>query len=437
VSRARYGFELVCAAACWGSGNVAAKYALGGIPPMTLLMVELLAATLVLWGVLLVHGHRRPPGLARLALLGFFEPGLTDAAVTFGLAHTSASDASLLAGTESVFVAILAVIFLQQRFNRAAIVAIGLAFIGVAALGSAAPTLSAGCGDLLVLAGSLAAAIYVTLAARVAPELDALTMTAYQFLAGLLVAAPFALAQWIVGGAVLSGATEPGQWAAAVAVGVFGLALSFLLYNHAIGRVNVTTAGMVLNLIPLFGLLGAVLVLGDTVDVWQGLGAALILGALVLFTTAERKPEPHPGAPLRPHYATRRVPETYACTCGRVLVAADWMDAEEAIAITGCRSPGHGRPAALVQQDDTQFRHLRLPARASSHVRRIHHASPGMTQARRRRQSGSGALCPRAPCLTALRRFNARGPCHARPGWLWQRLPGGELIRERAAARAG
>lgn len=283
--------ELVAAAACWGAGIVAVKYALRGMSAMTLLMIELVSATLLLWVVLLVRGNSRPTNLGKLALLGLFEPGLTYAAVNFGLVHTNASDASLLSGTESLFVVVLASIFLRQRFTRTAVIAVFVATVGVATLSGSAPSLAASWGNLLVIVGSLCAAIYVTLASRIAPDMDALTMTAYQFLFGTLVSAPFAAAQWASDRSVLPAHSTAVEWVVAAMAGVVGLAGSFLLYNHAIRRVNVTAAGMALNLIPLFGLAGAVAVLGESVNLWQGLGAILILTGLVLFTLAEGEVE--------------------------------------------------------------------------------------------------------------------------------------------------
>jgi drug/metabolite transporter (DMT)-like permease len=296
VTRARYVGELVVASACWGSDAVIVKYALRGIPAMSLLMLELLCATAALWAVLLVRGHRRPQHLWRLALLGLFEPGLTYAAVNYGLVRTSASDASLLAGTETLFVVVLAAIFLRQRLHRLAVLAVAVSAVGVGALGGSGASLSVGLGDLLVLAGSLAAAIYVTLASTIAPDMDPLTMTAYQFLAGTIVAVPFVLLQWggRPGDLIPPGASA-GYWVAGAGAGVIGLALSFLLYNHAIGHIHVTTASMVLTLIPLFGLAGAVLVLGEGVDAWEGVGAVLIVAGLLLFARAEGGSESEQG----------------------------------------------------------------------------------------------------------------------------------------------
>ncbi|MCL2780426.1 MAG: DMT family transporter [Actinomycetia bacterium] len=276
--------ELVVAAAGWGATTVAIKIAVRGIPPMTVLFVQLVTATAVLWIVFAIKGIHWPANVGRFALTGVFEPGVTFAAVDFGLSHTSAASASLLAGAESVFVVILAMIFLRERPAAVAFVAVAIALVGVAVLSGAAPTASESFGNAFVLAGTLSAACYVTLASTVAPGADTAAMTAYQFLAGTVVGLPFVAAQWISAGAVLPSGATAGQWGAAVFAGVIGLAAAYLLYNHAAAVINVTLAGMTINLIPVFGLIAAITVLGERLRFGQIVGAALIVLALVVFT---------------------------------------------------------------------------------------------------------------------------------------------------------
>lgn len=283
-------WPLVAATICWGGENAAAKYALTGLPAMTVLVVTLATGTAVIWAVLLVEGHRRPAGMGLLALLGLLEPALTYAAVDLGLAHTQASQASLLAGTESCFVITLDAAVTRRRPPARVVAGAALAFAGVAALGGSQFGLGLKAGDMLVLAGSLAAAVYVTLASRVAVDVPPLPMTAYQFAFGLLFSLPLVTWQWAAGGRIATSGAGPGQWGAAAGCGI-GFAAAFLLYNHAVTRVPLGTAGIVLNLIPLFGLLAAVLTLGERVTRWQLLGAALIMGGLALFS----EPDGHQG----------------------------------------------------------------------------------------------------------------------------------------------
>jgi len=48
-SNQSYVIALVLAAACWGFGAVMTKYALDQVPPLTLLVVQLVVSVVVLW----------------------------------------------------------------------------------------------------------------------------------------------------------------------------------------------------------------------------------------------------------------------------------------------------------------------------------------------------------------------------------------------------
>ncbi|WP_441248084.1 DMT family transporter [Kitasatospora sp. McL0602] len=282
--------SLVLAALCWGGSATFTKFALDGLPPMLLLTAQLGAAVAVLWTALLVRGFRRTPVTARLVLLGLFEPGLAYAFFTFGLARTTAANASLLTGLESFFAIAMACVFLRERLTARGSFALLLALAGVATLEGAGTGLALHLGDVLVLVGVLCAASYVVYASRVADEVDALTMTTYQFTFGLLFTAPVALACWLSGAERLPSQVSAASWGAALLSGVVGYALSFLLYNFAIRSVPATTASAALNLIPVFGLACAVGLLGERLTVPQGLGAALIIGSVLLFPAEQADP---------------------------------------------------------------------------------------------------------------------------------------------------
>src|SRR4051794_36507232 len=89
---------LVLAAMLWGLATTGTKFALRGFDPVTLLAVELVAATAVLWVVLLVRGYRPPPSWRLVAALGLLEPAVAYLAQTIGIEHTTASNAAVLMG---------------------------------------------------------------------------------------------------------------------------------------------------------------------------------------------------------------------------------------------------------------------------------------------------------------------------------------------------
>lgn len=289
---------LILAALFWGGSATFTKFALGGLPPLLLLVVQLAAATTVLWTVLLIRGRRRVRITPWLVAPGLLEPGLAYAFFTFGLARTTAANASLLTGLESFFAVGMACLFLRERLTARGGVALSLSLAGVAVLEGVGSRFALHPGDVLVLAGVLCAASYVVLASKVPDDVDALTMTTCQFTFGLLFTLPIALICWLGGVEALPARIPAGAWAAALLSGVIGYAASFLLYNYAIKAVPATTASMVLSLIPVFGLGCAVALLPEHLTVPQTVGAVLITAAVASFAVEE--PDPGPGAGPEP-----------------------------------------------------------------------------------------------------------------------------------------
>lgn len=310
----RFLLELVVAAACWGAGTVLVKFALDGLGAMAVLCLELLAATAtvaLLSGVRQVRRRRagvrvtRPDGLARMVVAGLLEPGLANVGLTVGLTFASASDAAMLTGTESLFVMIMAAAWLGERPGRGALAGALVAASGVMCLNGSVPSASAGWGNLLVLGGACAAAGYSLVVSEVAPRTDTLTLTTVQFAAGGSLCLVLAGACRLVSHESWTSAATPSHVLAGLAAGILGTAVPFLLYNHAIEHVNVTSAAMVLNLIPLFGLIGATAVLGESLGRWQVLGGALILAGMTAFAVAA---QPADLVPAGRHVYRRALP---------------------------------------------------------------------------------------------------------------------------------
>lgn len=278
---------LIAAAVGWGCATTATKYALAGFGPVTMLSIKLAAAAAVLWAVLLVRGARTPPAKRRLALLGLMEPALAYGGLTVGLTFTTATNASLLGVTESCFVLGLAAVFLRERIRSRSLLGLVLAVAGVLALSGGDFGSGFNAGDLIVVAGSAAAALYVTLAAKVAPTVDAITMTTYQFTYGTLFVVPLALLVWLTGREPVPTDVATRYWLAALFVGGICFALSFLLYNRAIRYVPAGMAGLILNMVPVIGVLTAVVFLNEALTVWHITGAVLVVAGIMLFPAAK------------------------------------------------------------------------------------------------------------------------------------------------------
>ncbi len=279
---------LLLASALWGGAVTGTKYALRAFDPVTLLSVELVAATAALWAVLLIRGYRPPPSWPVAVLLGLLEPALAYLGDTFGLSLTSAADGAIISGLESALVVILAFFVLGEAISRAAAVAIALGLGGLVVLTSGGGHGTAA-GDLCIAGGVLSAGLYSVAAKRLAGDRDALPLTTWQFTAATAVALAVATARWIASPDRLPAAVAPRYWLAASAVGVGGFGLSFLIYNKVIAAVDAGWAAIVLSLIPAFGLLSSVIFLGEDPTRAGIIGACLIGGSVIYFTISDSR----------------------------------------------------------------------------------------------------------------------------------------------------
>jgi drug/metabolite transporter (DMT)-like permease len=286
---------LTAAAALWGAAISGTKYALGGFDPVTLLSIELLAGAGVLWAALLVRGYRPPGSWWLPALLGLLEPALAYLGDTFGLSRTSAVHGAVINGLESGLVVLLAAVLLRETVTRPAVLAIVLALGGLAVLAGAGLGAGAGAGggtatgDLLVAGGVLSASFYTIVAKRFEDGSDALALTAWQFTVAALVSLLVTAVRWTAGGGPATVSAAPRFWLAAGLVGACGFGVSFLLFNMVIGQVDAGRAAVVLNLIPVFGVVSALAFLGERMTGRDAVGAVLVGSSVLYFTIADRR----------------------------------------------------------------------------------------------------------------------------------------------------
>jgi O-acetylserine/cysteine efflux transporter len=295
---------LVVASALWGGAVTGTKYALGGFDPVTLLSIELVPAAVLLWAALLIRGYRPTASWWLPALLGLLEPALAYLGDTFGLSLTSAVHGAVINGLESALVVAMAALLLRETVTRPAVLAVVVALAGLVVLAGAGAGHGTAAGDLLMAGGVLSASLYTIAAKRFDDGSDVLALTAWQFTVAALVSLSVTSMRWITGAQAPSVSAAPRFWLAAVLVGVAGYAVSFLLFNLVIVRVDAGWAAVVLNLIPVFGLVSAMLFLGEGVRGSDATGAALVGSSVLYFTIADRRraraalrPSASPAAP--------------------------------------------------------------------------------------------------------------------------------------------
>jgi drug/metabolite transporter (DMT)-like permease len=289
--------SLVLAAACWGFGALMSKYALEQIPPLTLLMVQLFVSVALLWLAVLVQGVRvrLNRDALRLGLIGILNPGLAYMFSLIGLSRTTASMSALLWAAEPILIIGFAWLLLCERLTWPLLACAVLAIVGVgvvAGLDVWGGGVSSLLGNLLIGIGVCCCALYTVLTRRTVANHSPLLIVALQQTAALLWALliwPFEL--WNVGTMRLI-AIPLSFWAWGAAGGLVYYALAFWLYLIGLQRAPASLAALFLNLIPIFGVGGAYLLLGERLTLTQWGGALFILVAVVTIVRLQQQPAP-------------------------------------------------------------------------------------------------------------------------------------------------
>ncbi len=127
-------------------------------------------------------------------------------------------------------------------------------------------------GDLWMLAAVVSYAVYTALL-RLRPPVHGLSFVFATFALGATLLLPFYVAEsaWV--------APMPVSLHSVAAIGyvaVFASILAYLAFNRTVELVGANTAGLTVHLVPVFGTILAVLLLGEQVHTYHGVGIALI-----------------------------------------------------------------------------------------------------------------------------------------------------------------
>jgi drug/metabolite transporter (DMT)-like permease len=215
-----------------------------------------------------------------LALLGVAS---FNTLVYLALRSTTSVNAFLMQSLMPVLIVALSFLFFRERILPRQVAGLALSLAGAAfIITGGRPRLLFGLGaqqgDMLLLLAVLSYAAYSALL-RNRPPVHALSFLLTTFGLGTLMLAPFYLLEHLLGRPLVA---TPAAIASIVYVAVFPSILSFLFFNRGVELLGANRAGLSIHLMPLFGSLLAVLLLGENFLWYHALGLVLILGGIAL-----------------------------------------------------------------------------------------------------------------------------------------------------------
>lgn len=282
---------LILTALMWGGNAIAGRLAVGEISPMVLTCLRwviVVAVMLPLVGRQVVAEW--PKIRARwifTVLMGAFGFTAFNALFYAAAHHTSAVNLTIFQGAIPVLVLLGTVLFFGARVIPLQVLGMIVTIVGVVLVSVKADfeilrTLALNIGDVWMLVACLFYAGY-TLGLRHRPAIPGLVFFAALALVAFLTSLP------PIGLEIAQGTAQwptPKGWLILLYVALAPSLLSQVFFIRGVELIGPARAGLFVNLVPVFGALLAVLLLGEPFALYHALGLALVLGGIWL---AERR----------------------------------------------------------------------------------------------------------------------------------------------------
>jgi drug/metabolite transporter (DMT)-like permease len=271
----------------WGGNAIAGRLAVGEISPMVLTCLRWVFVVAVMIPLV---GRQVVAEWAKIRarwvftiLMGAF--GFTAFNGLFYAAahHTTAVNLTIFQGAIPVLVLLGTVLFFGARVIPLQVLGMIVTVLGVVLVSVKADmeilrTLSLNIGDVWMLIACVFYAGY-TLGLRHRPNIPGLVFFAAMAMVAFISSLP------LIGLEIARGTAQfptPKGWLILLYVAVMPSLLSQLFYMRGVELIGPARAGLFVNLVPVFGALLAVLLLGEPFAYYHALGLVLVLGGIWL-----------------------------------------------------------------------------------------------------------------------------------------------------------
>ena len=271
----------------WAGNIVLGRYVAGHVPPMTLSCIRWVGACLTLlpfawphlkqdWPVL----RERLPLIAVLSATGF---AINNALSYWALQFTQAINALLIQSAGPLFVALWSLLLFGVRLTRGQLAGIALSLSGVltiilrgdfAALAAIKPNI----GDIMLIGALVAFGLYSALMPR-RPVTHQLSLICFTMAFGALLLLPLSIWEYANGITLKFDAITI---VTLVYIVIFPSTLAYLFFNRGIAMIGPNRAAPFFHLVPVFGSVMAILLLGEEPRPFHLAGYVMVFAGVVI-----------------------------------------------------------------------------------------------------------------------------------------------------------
>lgn len=270
----------------WAGNFIVGRAARGDIPPMMLAFARHFVALAFLlpfgWAAMGRELKRYWTCrwlLVRVSLAGMVAFNLM---IYWGLHNTTASNAQLMNSAIPVLIVLIGAVSINQRLTLAQLSGLFLSCAGVLTIilhGDLRRLvgLQFSQGDLIVFGGMVSFALFSTWLHAFPTDMSCVGLLGAQLTVAVVALFPFLVLEYIAGARAT---WSMSAFAAMLYVGLAASLLANLLYMFGIARVGPTRAGMFIHLVPMYGAILSVTLLGENLHIYHAVGMLAILAGL-------------------------------------------------------------------------------------------------------------------------------------------------------------
>ncbi len=275
----------------FSSNLIIGRAAVAEVEPWTLAFFRWFGAAVILlpfvFGSLARHRKALIANRAQITWLALLGMWICGALVYLALRYTSATNATLIYTSSPALILILEWLFFGRPISLRQAFGSVIAFVGVAVIVlkgdiSRLADLQFNPGDLIIGFCAVSWALYSVILKK--PRLQALPtipLFAAIVIAGAVALAPFAAVESL---ALATFPASRSAWLSIAGLALVSSVFSFASYQYGVRRFGPSLTGMVLYLLPVYGVGLAIVFLGEQFRSFHAAGLALILPGIILAT---------------------------------------------------------------------------------------------------------------------------------------------------------
>lgn len=263
----------------WGINFIAIKVGLRDVPPLLLGTLRFIAVLLPA-----VFFLPRPPVAWRwLIALGLTINVGQFACLFIGIRlGMPAGLASLVLQSQAFFTSILAVKVLKEGWHWNNLVGLALAAGGMIVIGSQQGAGMTSSGFWFTLAAALCWGVGNIIMRKITQGVPPFSMVSLSVWSGAVAVLPLAVLSWFIEGPPKWQALTWSTAASLIYLAYISTLIGYGLWGHLMSRHPAAVVSPFALLVPVVGMSSSALFLGETISLWQAVGALMVMAGLVV-----------------------------------------------------------------------------------------------------------------------------------------------------------